>query len=124
MQHSFFDPQPLKDVSAFLLRQCTHNWCDVDVVAMLKAVVPGLEGSKPGTPLLINDIIMPEAGVYPRLVERELRQIDMIMLVAFGAKQRTEAEFRSLLQQADQRYKVRKVHSEGPHGILEVILRH
>ncbi|RYP60585.1 hypothetical protein DL770_009961 [Monosporascus sp. CRB-9-2] len=124
MQHSFFEPQPLKDVAAFLLRQCTHNWCDRDVIAMLKGIVPGLQNSKPGTPLLINDIIMPEAGTCPRLVERELRQIDMIMFVAFGAKQRTEAEFRYLLKQADPRYEVRKVHAEGSQGILEVFLNY
>jgi hypothetical protein len=123
MQHSFFEPQPLTDVSAFLMRQCTHNWCDRDVVTMFKSIVPGLEGSKQGTPFLINDIIMPEPGTTPRLAERELRQIDMIMLVGFGAKQRTKAEFAGLLNEADPRYKIHSVWGEGkPLGLLEVHL--
>lgn len=58
MQYNFFHPQPLRDVSAFFIRQCTHNWCDRDVVAILRGFVPGLEGSAPGTPLLINDTSM------------------------------------------------------------------
>ncbi len=44
------------------MRQCTHNWADHDVVNMFKSVVPGLEGSAPDTPFLINDIVLPEAG--------------------------------------------------------------
>ncbi|KAL7623512.1 hypothetical protein AAE478_007195 [Parahypoxylon ruwenzoriense] len=123
MQHSFFELQPLKDAGCFLIRQCTHNWCDRDVVTMFKGIVPGLEASKPGTPFLINDIIMPEPGTIPRHSERELRQIDMIMLIAFGAKQRTKAEFEALLKEADPRYVIRSVQGEGaPLGLLEVHL--
>lgn len=58
MQYNFFEPQPLREVSAFFIRQCTHNWCDRDVVAILRGFVPGLDGSAPGTPLLINDTSM------------------------------------------------------------------
>jgi hypothetical protein len=123
MEHSFFDPNPFSDAGAFLMRQCTHNWCDRDVVTMFKGVVPGLEASKPGTPFLINDIIMPEPGTISRVAERELRQIDMIMLVGFGAKQRTVAEFAALLREADPRYKISRVWGEGkPLGLLEVHL--
>lgn len=59
---NFFEPQQYMGASAYLIRQCTHNWADHDVVTILKAVVPGLEGSAPGTPLLINDMILPEPG--------------------------------------------------------------
>ncbi|KAF5496807.1 O-methyltransferase sol2 [Colletotrichum siamense] len=84
MQHSFFDPQPVGDAAAFILRACALNWCDARVVDMFRALVPGLESSKPGTPLLINDMILPEQGVLTRDVERGMRQIDLIMLVGFG----------------------------------------
>jgi len=123
MQHNFFKPEPVKDAAVFLMRQCTHNWCDRDVVTMFKCIVPGLEGSKPETPFLINDIVMPEPGTWPHHAERGLRQIDMIMLVGFGAKQRTKAEFEALLKQADPRYTIRKVHADGPLGLIEVYLQ-
>lgn len=120
---SFFEPQPYKGAAAYLIRQCTHNWADHDVVTMFKAVVPGLEGSPPETPLLINDIVLPEAGTVPRYWEREMRQADMVMMVSFGAKQRTKAEFEALLKQADPRYELHKVHDQGALGLLEVYLR-
>lgn len=123
LQHSFFEPQPTKDAAAFLIRQCTHNWADQDVVTIFKSFVVGLEGSSPSTPLLINDIIIPEPGTWPRHQERLVRQVDMVMLVNCGAKQRTKAEFETLLKEADPRYEIRNVYDNGPLGLLEVYLR-
>ncbi|KAK4194562.1 S-adenosyl-L-methionine-dependent methyltransferase, partial [Triangularia verruculosa] len=123
VQHSFFEPQPVKDAAAFLIRQCTHNWADKDVVTIFKGFVPGLENSSPNTPLLINDIIIPEPGVWPRHQERVVRQVDMVMLVNCGAKQRTKAEFEQLLKEANPRYEIRNVFDNGPLGLLEVYLR-
>ncbi|KAL8879219.1 MAG: hypothetical protein Q9198_003128 [Flavoplaca austrocitrina] len=121
-QHSLFEPQPTKDAAAFLIRQCTHNWADKDVVTMFKSFVPGLEKSSPKTPLLVNDIIIPEPGTWPRHQERVVRQVDMVMLVNCGAKQRTKAEFESLLKEADPRYEIRNAFDNGPLGLLEVYL--
>ncbi|KAL8644393.1 MAG: hypothetical protein Q9226_007784 [Calogaya cf. arnoldii] len=122
-QHSFFDPQPTKDAAAFLIRQCTHNWADKDVVTIFKSFIPGLEHSSPDTPLLINDIIIPEPGTWPRHQERVVRQVDMVMLVNCGAKQRTKAEFESLLKEADPRYEIRNAFDDGPLGLLEIYLK-
>lgn len=120
---NFFEPQQFKGASAYLIRQCTHNWADHDVVTMFKSVVPGLEGSDPKTPLLINDMILPEPGAkVERIWERERRQADMVMLMCFGAKQRTVAEFKSLLNEADSRYVIRQVYEQGALGLLEVYL--
>ncbi|KAI0841458.1 O-methyltransferase [Hypoxylon sp. FL0890] len=124
MQHNFFQPQPLCDVAAFFIRQCTHNWCDHDVVTILKSFVPGLEGSKRGTPLLINDTIIPEPGTRPAHEERGLRQMDMMMFVNFGAKERTKKEFEALLKEADPRYEIHNAHADGAVGLLEVHLTH
>ncbi|OTA89001.1 hypothetical protein M434DRAFT_115210 [Hypoxylon sp. CO27-5] len=123
MQYDFFQPQPLRDVAAFFIRQCTHNWCDRDVVKIFKSFVPGLEGSKPGTPLLINETILPEPGTKPLHEERAFRQMDMLMYVNLGAKQRTKNEFEALLKEADPRYEIHNVHAEGNMGLLEVHLR-
>lgn len=98
MQHSFFDPQPVENAAAFILRPCALNWCDADVVishhAPLTGTVPGLERSKPTTPLLINDLIVSVQRTLTRDFERGMRQIDLIMLVGFGGKLRTKAEFK------------------------------
>ncbi|KAI0843955.1 S-adenosyl-L-methionine-dependent methyltransferase [Daldinia vernicosa] len=125
VQRSFFEPQPLRTddpAAAYLFRQCTHNWCGRDVITMFRSFVPGLESSGPATPLLVNDIIMPEPGEkWPRLLERDIRQIDMI-LISYGGKQRSKTEFEVLLKEADARYEVHKVHAIGPLGLLEVYL--
>ena len=122
-KQSFFEPQPYKDAAAFFLRQCVHNWANRDVVIMFKCLVPGLEASAPETPLLINDVVLPEAGTVPRLKEREMRQDDIAMMVIVGAKERTKAEFNALLKEADARYEIRKVYDVGTLGLLEVYLK-
>lgn len=121
-QQNFFQPQTYRNAAAFLLRQCTHDWCDRDVVTMFKCLVPGLEGSEPNTPLLINDIVLPEPGTGVRHAERAVRDLDMIMMVGFGSKERSAAEFETLLKEADSRYVIRNVHTTGPMGLLEVYL--
>ncbi|RYP51840.1 hypothetical protein DL768_002916 [Monosporascus sp. mg162] len=123
MQYDFFSPQPLRDVAAFFIRQCIHNWSDKDSIRIFKAFVPGLEGSKPGTPLLINDTVMPEPGTWPAHEERMLRQMDILMMIGLGAKQRTKAEFEALLKQADPRYEVKNVFADGHLGLIEVHLQ-
>ncbi|KAL8788411.1 MAG: hypothetical protein Q9195_007290 [Heterodermia aff. obscurata] len=124
-QASFFEPQPFLGAAVYLLRQCTHNWADPAVVTMFKAMVPALEASAPETPLLVNDMILPEPGAegVQRMWERERRQADVVMMMCFGAKQRTVEEFKKLLREADERFVVRKVHDEwAPLGLLEVYL--
>ncbi|RYP70070.1 hypothetical protein DL771_005687 [Monosporascus sp. 5C6A] len=122
MQYDFFSPQPMRDVAAFFIRQCIHNWSDRNAIRIFQAFVPGLEGSKPGTPLLINDTIMPEPGAWPAHEERMLRQMDILMMIGLGAKQRTRAEFETLLKQADPRYEVKSVFADGALGLLGVCL--
>lgn len=85
--------------------------------------MPGLESAGPGTPLLINDIVMPVPGSLPIVEENTLRQMDVLMFVVLGAKQRSVAEFEALLRSADERYEIRHIHSEGAMGLIEVQLR-
>ncbi|KAJ2978448.1 hypothetical protein NUW58_g7491 [Xylaria curta] len=122
-QHNFFDPQPIHEASAFLLRQCLHNNSDGDAVKIIRAVVPALERCPRGTPLLINEVILPEPGTATRSEEHHLRQVDFCMMVVFGAKLRSEREFSKLLKEADERLEIVGVH-RNPLGVglLEVRL--
>lgn len=105
-QHNFFEPQQAHDASAFFIRQCIHNWNDRDCIKILRAFVPALQECELGTPLLINDTILPEPGSKTQFEEHDLRQLDIAMLVIVGAKQRTEKDFRKLLKEADDRFVV------------------
>ncbi|KAI0455412.1 O-methyltransferase-domain-containing protein [Xylaria acuta] len=122
-QHNFFDPQPAQEASAFLLRQCLHNHSDGDAVRIIRAVVPALERCARRTPLLINEIILPDPGTATRFEEHHLRQVDFCMMVTLGAKQRSEGEFGKLIKEADERLEIVGVH-RNPQGVglLEVQL--
>ncbi|KAF2192935.1 S-adenosyl-L-methionine-dependent methyltransferase [Zopfia rhizophila CBS 207.26] len=123
MQHSFFDPQPIDSAPAYILRQCTHNWSDDACIRIFKALVPALEKSKRGTPLLINDIVLPEPQSQAESQrQHRLRQVDIMMMGVLGSKQRTETEFWALLTAADPRFKIQKIHSEGDADLMEVHL--
>ncbi|KAI0442184.1 O-methyltransferase-domain-containing protein [Xylaria telfairii] len=122
-QHDFFDPQPVQEAAAFLLRQCLHNHSDGDAIKIIRAVVPALERCARGTPLLINEIVLPDPGMATRFEEHHLRQVDFCMMVTLGAKQRTEGEFGKLVKEADERLEIVRVH-RNPQGVglLEVQL--
>lgn len=56
-EHEFFNHQLVK-ADAFLFRMIFHNWSDENVVKILKATIPGL---KPGSRIIVNDYLVPEA---------------------------------------------------------------
>ncbi|KAJ4287147.1 hypothetical protein N0V90_012545 [Kalmusia sp. IMI 367209] len=132
LEHDFFKPQPPPErlttrgpVAAFFLRHIFHNWNDADAVAIARALVPALEAAAPGTPLIISDRVLPSLGDgVPLYEERGMRQMDMLMMVGLGAKERTYAEWKALFRAADERLEIKKVHGQGASGILEVVLRH
>ncbi|KAF2197578.1 S-adenosyl-L-methionine-dependent methyltransferase [Delitschia confertaspora ATCC 74209] len=119
--HDFFQPQPLV-ANAYLIRQIAHNWNNDDAIRLFSAFIPALECSPPGTPLLINDTILPELGEKTAYEEHQLRQLDIAMWVVLGAKQRSEQQFAALLKEADPRLRIMKVHSKGSMGLMEVHL--
>lgn len=124
-QHDFFQPQPVRDASVFLLRQVLHNYNDADSVKILAALVPALEACPPATRLLINDIVLPDShsgGAVSKYEEHHLRQVDFCMMVALGAKQRSQLEFDQVLKTADKRFKIVNVW-RNPLGIGLVEVR-
>jgi hypothetical protein len=118
MQSDFFQPQLIagNEAGLYFIRQIVHNYNDADVVRIFRAFVPALEktdnsGSSSSTPILINDMVLPAANTKTKVEEHALRQIDVAMLSALGAKQRTLSEFTTLLKEADPRYEVSLDHS-------------
>ncbi|KAF2231409.1 sterigmatocystin 8-O-methyltransferase precursor [Viridothelium virens] len=122
MEHDLFKPQPIHDASAFFMRHVTHNWTNPDCVRIFRSLVPALEKCAKGTPLLINDHVIPEFGEKTSFAEYEIRQLDMLMCVVLGSKQRSRKEFEALLKEADQRFRLVKANSTETIGFLEVYL--
>ncbi|KAI8945338.1 putative O-methyltransferase [Xylaria longipes] len=115
-QHDFFNPQPIHVASAFLLRQVLHNYNDEDSIRIIRALVPALEKCGRETPVLINDVILPEAGTVTRFEEHLLRQVDVSMMVVLGAKQRSRRDWARLFNDADPRFEIVNVRS-NPLGV-------
>ncbi|KAH7122653.1 S-adenosyl-L-methionine-dependent methyltransferase [Dendryphion nanum] len=109
--HDFFKPQPVKDADVYFLRQILHDWSDKYAIGILKALIPAL---KKGARIIINDQIPPEEGVLTPRQERPTLCYDMIMKQLFNAGERGEAEWRNLINQADERFNVIK--AETPPG--------
>jgi hypothetical protein len=122
MEHDFFDPQPELNAGAYFIRQVVHNWNDADCVRILRNIVPAIEKCAPNTPLLINEMILPEPGTRSRYEEHLLRQVDMLVMVSLGAKQRTLKEFQRLIHEADPRLQIVRVYGNGSMGLIEVHL--
>jgi hypothetical protein len=142
MPHDFFTDQPVSGAAAYLLRYITHNWSDSDCVRIFRALVPALEKSLPGTPVLINDVVLPDYGSNNKYRENRMRQVDIMMMLVLGAKQRSEKDFRSLLAEADPRFtvsylvvlgsqsfiltncsKIKAIHGKGDMKLIEAYLR-
>jgi len=122
MPHDFFTKQPVSGAAAYLLRYITHNWSDEDCIRIFRALVPALEKSPAGTPILINDVVMPALGEASRYTDNRMRQVDLMMMLMLGAKQRSEEQFRRLLSDADPRLKIKAIHGKGNMSLIEAYL--
>jgi hypothetical protein len=105
---SFFD-HVVPGADAYLLSRVLHNWSDADCLRILARV---REAAPAGSRLLIVDSVLPEAGgLHPGFLA------DLFMLVILGGKERTEEDWRGLLDAAG--FRVQRVHgAQAPEGTL------
>ncbi|KAI5859358.1 S-adenosyl-L-methionine-dependent methyltransferase [Durotheca rogersii] len=117
LAHDFFEEQPVKDADVYIYRWIFHNWPDKYCIKILKALIPAL---KRGSRVLIMDFVMPPPCVLPNSVERKLRAMDVTMLEIGNSKERDLDEWKSLFEQADQRFAFKGV--QQPPGSNLAIL--
>ena len=89
---SFFETIPA-DADAYILKQIIHDWDDDQSLAILRNVRAAMPGH--ARVLLIERRIEPDHRDAMRVLH-----IDMEMLVNVSGMERTDAEYRSLLEQA------------------------
>lgn len=109
--HDFFQEQPIKGARFYYLRQVLHDWPDEKCVAILK---PLLAASGPQSQILIDEMVLPDAGVT-----WEAATIDLTMMASLGSRERTIKEWTTLLDQAG--LKIQKVHTYLPRRQDSVI---
>jgi hypothetical protein len=86
---SFFEAIP-SGGDAYLVKSVLHNWRDADCIAILRRCRQAMDE---GARLLIIERIVPE-GNQPA----EAKLFDINMLVVVGGQERTEREYRHLLE--------------------------
>lgn len=93
MAHDFFQPQPVKGAKFYYLRNVLHDWPREKAVAILSHVREAME---PGvSQLLIDEIVLPNSGAH-----WQATTMDMHMMMAVGARERTVGEWTELLGEA------------------------
>lgn len=80
----------------YVLKTVIHDWPDDKARDILRACRAAM---KPGARLLIIERLMPER-LEPSAANRALARVDLHMLVALGAQERTQAQMQALLEDA------------------------
>ena len=124
--HDFFTPQPVSGAAVYYLRWILHNWGHDHSVAILRNLIPALV---PGSRILINDYVLdgwvsPAAvGTMPMSKRRLASAMDIGMQQLLNARERTESDWATLLQDADESFKWQSV--KRPEGsalaIIEIL---
>ena len=115
MVHDFYTPQPVKGARAYFLKSVLHDWPNPKATEILRQIAKAM---KPGySKLVILENIIPD-GPIPM----GTAGLDAILLANFAAGERTEAQWKLLLDTAD--LVVRGVHrKEDGDGLIEAVLK-
>ncbi|KAI1443858.1 S-adenosyl-L-methionine-dependent methyltransferase [Annulohypoxylon stygium] len=106
MEHNLFRPQPVHGADVYYIRWVLHNWSDENALNLLRALTPVL---KTGSRVVINETCMPEPRKIPLWRERNLRSADLNMGAIFNARERSVAEWKALITEADARFQLKQV---------------
>jgi len=99
---------------AYVLALIVHNWPDDETTAILRACHRAMA---PGARLWLVEQVVEPGDAYDRAKQR-----DLLMLVLFGAQERTEAEYRALLEAAG--FEWVAVHpTDTPYSVVEAVRR-
>jgi 6-hydroxytryprostatin B O-methyltransferase len=124
--HDFMTPQPIKGADVYFLKHILHDWPDVVSVKILQMKVPAMTPfeNRKGSRLLIMDSMIPEMGEVPLTVMQLNTEMDLQMMAALSAKERTRADWEALLRAADQRLRISNVRQPigSADAVIEVVL--
>ncbi|KAK1730003.1 O-methyltransferase [Colletotrichum acutatum] len=112
MSYDFHTEQPVKGARAYYMHSVLHDWTDDVCGSILSRVT---EAMKPGySKLLINENVIPSIGA-----DWQATALDMMMMTLFSSRERTEEQWRKLLEPAG--LKIVKIWSagEGVESLIE-----
>lgn len=120
--HDFFTPEPVKGADVYFLKHILHDWADPISIKILQQLLPAMIPGK--SRIIIMDGVVPEYGEVPTAIMRLHTCMDLQMMMSLNAKERTEKDWKELVQSADQRLRVVAcvVPFGSAHGVIEVVL--
>ncbi|KAI3004886.1 hypothetical protein CBS147346_4687 [Aspergillus niger] len=114
MPHDFFTPQPVKGARAYYLHWILHDWADEQARHILSNIVEAME---PGySRLIINEYIIPD-----RQCDFPTACMSIMMMIQVGAFERSEKQWRELLNSVGLDKIVFHQPPSGGEGIIEAI---
>lgn len=91
--HDFFTPQTVIGARAYYLHSVLHDWGDDDCIKILKQLKPAMKNAY--SKLLVNEIVVPDQNAtWP------VTAMDQLMMVLGAMKERTEEQWKSLIERA------------------------
>lgn len=107
----------IRGARVYYLRNILHDWSDQKCIEILASVKPSMTADR--SVLLIDEIVLPEKGAPWRAA-----QLDMEMLVHLAGAERTEKEWRKLLDAAGFKVKrIRQYSLDRGEGVIEAVLK-
>ncbi|KAK6845984.1 Demethylsterigmatocystin 6-O-methyltransferase [Apiospora arundinis] len=93
MGHDFLTEQPIKGARAYYLHSIIQDWDDETNIRILKSLIPAMKEGY--SKILINDYVVPNEGAHWLQTS-----LDCQLMSTLGARHRTEAEMRSMIDRA------------------------
>ncbi|KAL8898204.1 MAG: hypothetical protein Q9207_006822 [Kuettlingeria erythrocarpa] len=112
MAHDFFTPQPVHGARAYHLHSVLHDWDDASCLSILKNVVSAME--KGYSKILINELVVPDQGA-----SWSITSMDWLMLALGAVKERTEQDWRSMVEQAGLKVTGIWTKEQGSESLIE-----
>lgn len=124
--HDFMTLQPIRGAAVYFLKHILHDWPNPVSVKIVQNIVPAMTPfeNNNGSRLIIMDSVMPEMGEVPLTVMQLNTAMDLQMMAALSAKERTRADWEALLRAADQRLRIVNVRQPigSADAVIEVVL--
>ncbi|GAA5904628.1 hypothetical protein JCM6882_004925 [Rhodosporidiobolus microsporus] len=117
--HDFFTEQPVRGAAVYLLRAIIHDWAEEYAIKILQQLSTA---ASPTSRLLLIEqtyTYVPPSGRTPSSLPYA---IDMQMLVALNAQERTKEQYEALADKAG--WRLVEVWKTGPGGEVEGAFRH
>lgn len=84
------------DGDAYVLKTILHDWSDKDCISLLRNCRKAI---KPDGSLIVVERVMPDR-MRPCALHRSVARMDLTMMLGFGGHERTQSEYRALLERA------------------------